>query len=70
MKTVLPKLKLGSITLREVLPDDYLDYYEIVREDIEKELIGKLRVGFQIDIEKTDILAPSKFGPKSSNLPL
>lgn len=33
-----------------------------VMEDIEKELLKKIRVGFQIDIETTDILAPSKFG--------
>lgn len=33
-----------------------------VREDIEKELISKIRVGFTINIETTDILAPSKFG--------
>lgn len=33
-----------------------------VREDIEKELVKKIRVGFTVNIETTDILAPSKFG--------
>ncbi|MGM9969504.1 MAG: GNAT family N-acetyltransferase [Anaeroplasma sp.] len=33
MKTVLPVLKIGSITLREVLPEDYLDYYEIGKDN-------------------------------------
>ena len=33
-----------------------------VREDIEKRLRKKIRVGFQIDIETTEILPPSKFG--------
>lgn len=33
-----------------------------VREDIEKRLRKKIRVGFQIDIETSEILPPSKFG--------
>ncbi|MCI5586414.1 MAG: RNA dependent RNA polymerase [Lachnospiraceae bacterium] len=33
-----------------------------IRADIEKKLLKKIRVGFQIDISKTEVLAPSKFG--------
>lgn len=33
-----------------------------VKESIEKKLIKKIRVGFQIDIETSEILPPSKFG--------
>lgn len=33
-----------------------------VKESIEKELLKKIRVGFQIDIETSAILPPSKFG--------
>lgn len=33
-----------------------------IREDISKKVLPKLRVGFQLDIETSEILAPSKFG--------
>lgn len=33
-----------------------------VREDLEKRLRKKIRVNFQIDIETSEVLAPSKFG--------
>lgn len=33
-----------------------------IREDIEKKLLGKIRVGFQVNVEETAVLAPPKFG--------
>jgi len=39
MKTTLPKIRLGKITLREICELDYLDYYDIGRnEDVCKYL--------------------------------
>lgn len=32
MKTTLPKIKIGKITLREISHTDYLDYYEIGKD--------------------------------------
>lgn len=32
MKTILPTIKLGNITLREICEADYLDYFEIGRD--------------------------------------